>query len=69
MVTSPAHLSRTLAIARIVIGPMGWTVTGQAAVTGDNRPESDWRTWRDEARAHVLRLTGLSGSQADSTCD
>jgi hypothetical protein len=69
MVTSPAHLSRTLAIARIVIGPMGWTVAGQAAVTGDNRPEGAWRTWRDEARAHVLRLTGLTGSQADSTCD
>lgn len=69
MVTSPAHLGRTLAIARIVIEPMGWTVTGQAAVTGDNRPESPWRTWRDEARAHLLRLTGLTGSQADSTCD
>jgi len=69
MVTSPAHLGRTLAIARIVIGPMGWTVAGQAAVTGDNRPESAWRTWRDEARAHLLRLTGLTGSQADSTCD
>jgi len=69
MVTSPAHLGRTLAIARIVIGPMGWTVSGQAAVTGDNRPESVWRTWRDQARAHLLRLTGLTGSRADSTCD
>ena len=69
MVTSPAHLERTLAIARIVIGPMGWTVSGQAAVTGDNRPESRWRTWRDQARAHLLRLTGLTGSRPDSTCD
>jgi hypothetical protein len=69
MVTSPAHLGRTLAIARIVIGPLGWTVTGQAAVTGDNRPESTWRTWRDQARAHLLRLTGLTGSRPDSTCD
>jgi len=69
MVTSPAHLGRTLAIARIVIEPMGWTVAGQAAITGDNRPESPWRTWRDQARAHLLRLTGLTGSRADSTCD
>ena len=69
MVTSPAHLERTLAIARIVIGPMGWTVSGQAAVTGDNRPESRWRTWRDQARAHLLRLTGLTGSRPDNTCD
>jgi hypothetical protein len=69
MVTSPDHLRRTLAIAEIVIGPLGWTVTGQAAVTGDNRPESPWRTWRDQARAHVLRLTGLTGSRPDSSCD
>jgi len=69
MVTSPAHLGRTLAIARIVIVPLGWTVSGQAAVTGDNRPESAWRTWRDQARAHLLRLTGLTGSRPDSTCD
>jgi hypothetical protein len=69
MITSPAHLERTLAIARIVIGPMGWTVSGQAAVTGDNRPESRWRIWRDQARAHLLRLTGLTGSRPDSTCD
>lgn len=69
MVTSPAHLGRTLAIARIVIAPMGWTVTGEAAVTGDNRPESRWRTWRDQARAHLLRLTGLTGSRPDSTCE
>ena len=69
MITSPAHLERTLAIARIVIGPMGWTVSGQAAVTGDNRPESRWRTLRDQARAHLLRLTGLTGSRPDSTCD
>jgi hypothetical protein len=48
---------------------MGWTVSGQAAVTGDNRPESRWRIWRDQARAHLLRLTGLTGSRPDSTCD
>ena len=69
MVTSPAHLGRTLAIARIVIVPLGWTVSGQAAITGDNRPESRWRTWRDQARAQLLRLTGLTGSRPDSTCD
>ena len=69
MVTSPAHLGRTLAIAQIVIQPLGWTVAGQAAVTSDNRPESPWRTWRDQARAYLLRLTGLTGSRPDSTCE
>jgi hypothetical protein len=52
-----------------VIGPMGWTVSGQAAVTDDNRPESSWRTWRDQIRAQVFRLTGFTGSRADSSCD
>lgn len=68
LVTSPAHLERSLAIARIVIGPMGWTVEGMAAVTDDNRPESSARLWRDQVRAHVLRLTGLTGSEPDPSC-
>jgi len=68
MVTSPAHLPRTLAITRILVGPLGWSVSGEAAVTGDNRPEQPWRTWRDQARAQILRLTGLTGSRLDSTC-
>lgn len=68
MVTSPAHLPRTLAITRILVGPLGWTVSGQAAVTGDNRPEGPWRTWRDQIRAQILRITGLTGSRLDSTC-
>jgi hypothetical protein len=68
MVTSPAHLERTLAIARIVIGPMGWTVSGQAAVTGDNRPEIRWRTWRDQARAQFWRLSGWDGSGDGTAC-
>ena len=68
MVTSPAHLPRTLAISRILVGSLGWTVSGQAAVTGDNRPELPWRTWRDQIRAQILRLTGFNGSRPDSTC-
>lgn len=68
MVTSPAHLPRTLAITRILVGPLGWSVSGQAAVTGDNRPERPWRIWRDQARAQILRLTGLPGSRPDATC-
>jgi hypothetical protein len=68
MVTSPAHLPRTLAVTRIVIGPLGWRVDGQAAVTGDNRPEHPLRYWRDQLRAQLLRLTGISGSEPDEKC-
>lgn len=68
MVTSPAHLERTLAVGRIVLEPLGWTVEGVGAFTGDNRPEHWLRTWRDKLRAHLLRLSGISGSAADQTC-
>jgi hypothetical protein len=68
MVTSPAHLQRTLAVGRTVLGPLGWTVAGESAYTGDNRPEHPLRYWRDQLRAHVLRLTGISGSAPDSQC-
>ena len=68
MVTSPAHLSRTLAVGRIVLSPLGWKVEGVGAITGDNRPESQLRTWRDQLRAHVMRLTGFSGSTSDPEC-
>lgn len=69
MVTSNAHLPRTLAIARTVIGPMGWKVDGLPVVTQDNRPESPLRLVRDQLRAQMLRFTGISGSRSDSTCD
>lgn len=68
MVTSPAHLARTLAVGRIMLGPLGWQVEGVGAFTGDNRPESRLRTWRDQLRAHVMRLTGFSGSASDQQC-
>jgi hypothetical protein len=68
MVTSYDHLPRTLAIARTVIGPMGWTVDGLAVVTKDKRPESTLRLVRDQIRAQLLRFTGVSGSRSDETC-
>ena len=68
MVTSTAHMPRTLAIARIVLGPAGWKVEGLPVVTEDNRPEDPIRLWRDQLRAHVLRITGLSGTRGDDTC-
>jgi len=68
MVTSTAHMPRTLAIARIVLGPAGWKVEGLPVVTEDNRPEDPIRLWRDQLRAHVMRITGLSGTRGDDTC-
>ena len=62
VVTSPAHLERSLAIARIVAGTAGWQVEGLPALTGDNRPESPWRLWRDQARAQLWRVSGWDGS-------
>jgi hypothetical protein len=68
MVTSTAHMPRTLAIARILLGPAGWKVEGLPVVTEDNRPEDPIRLWRDQLRAHLLRITGLSGTRGDDTC-
>jgi len=69
MVTSYDHLPRTLAIARIVIGPMGWDVEGLPVVTRDKRPESSLRLVRDQFRAQMLRFTGISGTRSDSSCE
>jgi uncharacterized SAM-binding protein YcdF (DUF218 family) len=69
MVTSYDHLPRTLAIARTVIGPMGWKVEGLAVVTQDKRPESSLRLVRDQIRAQILRFTGVSGTRSDETCE
>ncbi|MFM7267304.1 MAG: ElyC/SanA/YdcF family protein [Cyanobium sp.] len=68
MVTSNAHLPRTLAIARTVLGPMGWKVEGLAVVTQDNRPEQPIRRLRDQIRAQMLRFTGITGSREDTFC-
>jgi len=68
MVTSEAHLQRTLAIARTILGPQGWQVIGEAAFTGDNRPEQPLRFWRDRLRAYGFLLTGLTGTPPDQQC-
>ncbi len=68
VVTSPAHLDRSVAIARIVLGSQGWQVDGMAAATGDNRPESAWRLWRDQARSHLWRFTGWDGTTDGTAC-
>lgn len=68
VVTSPAHLDRSVAIARIVLGSQGWQVTGMAAATGDNRPEAPWRLWRDQVRGQIWRLTGWDGTGDGSAC-
>jgi hypothetical protein len=57
IVTSAAHMRRALAIGRIILGSLGWSVTGFAAATGDNRPEIAWRTLRDQVRAQIWRAT------------
>lgn len=69
LVTSNAHLHRTLAIARTVIGPMGWQVDGLPVVTQDNRPEDPIRLWRDQLRAQMLRFTGITGTRSDELCE
>jgi hypothetical protein len=68
VVTGPAHLDRSLAIAHIVIGSAGWEVEGLPAITGDNRPEAAWRLWRDQARAQFWRLSGWDGSGDGTAC-
>ncbi len=68
VVTSPAHLDRSVAIARIVLGSQGWEVEGMAAATGDNRPESSWRLWRDQARSQLWRFTGWDGTTDGTAC-
>lgn len=68
VVTGPAHLDRSLAIAQIVIGSAGWEVEGLPAITGDNRPEGIWRLWRDQARAQFWRLSGWDGSGDGTAC-
>jgi hypothetical protein len=67
VVTSPAHLDRTLAIARILIGSRGWAIEGMPVITGDNRPESEMRSLRDQGRAQLLRAVGWDPA-AEAVC-
>lgn len=68
LVTSPAHLGRAVAIARIVVGAQGWQVVGVAAATGDNRPETPLRTVRDQVRAQIWRATRWNFSSVNRPC-
>jgi uncharacterized SAM-binding protein YcdF (DUF218 family) len=68
LVTSPAHLPRTVSIGRIMLESKGWQVQGIPVVTGDNRPESPWRTLRDQVRAQLFRLSGWTGT-TQAFCD
>ncbi|MEA5441251.1 hypothetical protein [Cyanobium gracile] len=67
-VTAGTHMARTLAIARIVYAGTGWQVTGSDAETGDLRPESQLRLWRDQLRASLWRLTGWDGRLDGNEC-
>ena len=67
LLTSDAHLERTMAITRIMIEPLGWTVEGVPVSTGDHRPENIWRLYRDQFRARLWRLTGW-GAAPDALC-
>jgi hypothetical protein len=68
IVTSAAHLGRALAIGRIVLGSLGWTVTGVAASTRDNRPETPLRTFRDQFRALIWRSTRWNPIPVNRPC-
>ncbi|MCP9785786.1 ElyC/SanA/YdcF family protein [Cyanobium sp. N5-Cardenillas] len=68
IVTAPTHMDRTLAIARIVYAGTGWQVGSSDAETGDLRPESQLRLWRDQLRASLWRLTGWDGRLDGNDC-
>jgi uncharacterized SAM-binding protein YcdF (DUF218 family) len=68
VVTSEAHLARSVAIARILLGGRGWRVEGLPVVGHDNRPEHPWRLHRDRIRAQLWRATGWEGGLPDQRC-
>lgn len=68
LVTSEAHLPRSLAIARITLASRGWQLEGRIAPTGDNRLEHPWRSVRDQLRSQLWRATGSTGRPVPSHC-
>ncbi|WP_216901256.1 hypothetical protein [Synechococcus sp. CCY 9618] len=68
IVTAETHMARTLAIARIIYAGSGWQVDGFDADTGDLRPESQLRLWRDQLRSSLWRLTGWDGRLDSNDC-
>jgi DNA-directed RNA polymerase subunit alpha len=69
----PGNLRRfgdepTKSIGRIVLGSLGWSVTGVAAATGDNRPETPLRTLRDQIRAQLWRTTRWNPIPVNRPC-
>jgi hypothetical protein len=66
IVTSEAHLARSVAIARILMG--GWRVEGFPVVGHDNRPEHPWRLHRDQIRSKLWLATGWDGGPPDKRC-
>lgn len=68
IVTSEAHLARSVAIGRILLGGRGWRVEGVPVVGHDNRPERPWRLQRDRIRAQIVRATGWDGGLPDQLC-
>lgn len=61
VVTSPEHLRRMQAIARVMAGSHGWQVRGLASLSSDHRPETPLRLLRDHLRAQLWRATGWTG--------
>ena len=68
IVTSEAHLARSVAIGRILLGDRGWRVEGFPVVGHDNRPERPWRLHRDQIRSQLWRATGWDGGLPDQLC-
>jgi hypothetical protein len=68
IVTAETHMARTMAIARIVYAGKGWQLDGSDADTGDLRPESQLRLWRDQLRSYLWRLTGWDGRADGNDC-
>lgn len=62
VITSDYHLSRSLAIATIVFGSHGITVTAVSVPSSGRSPESSLRTVRDCLRSLVWLLTGRTGA-------
>jgi uncharacterized SAM-binding protein YcdF (DUF218 family) len=66
LVTSAAHMDRSVAIASVVLGSRGIVVTPVPLPDKDKIPwfyQESWkRTWRDRARAILWVFTGKTGA-------